>query len=324
MTKYPIIIAVCCALLASCQRPALKIEASGTIEAVSVRVSAKSTGEILKLSADEGSRVKKGAELALIDHSILDIQLAQAKAGADLSRAQLELLANGARAEDLAQAEDALTQAGELSRSAQEDFQRTQSLYTQGAASKKQRDDAETRATTTKAQASAADQALKKLINFARPEDLKAAKARLDQAVYSVRLLEKAVKDCTVMSPADGVVTERLVEEGELVMPGAGLYMVTNLDTLKLTIYVAETDLGDIRLGQEAAVSIDSRPGSAFSGKVVYISPDAEFTPRDVQTKDERVKLVFAVRIEIANPEGIFKPGMPADATLQRAGSIPK
>jgi HlyD family secretion protein len=321
MNRAALIAPLLCAVLASCARPASTIEASGTIEAVSVRVSSKSTGEILKLFADEGSRVTKGQALAGIDHSTLDIQLAQAKAGTDLARAQLELLTAGARVEDLGQAEDALTQANEILKSAVEDNRRTQSLYDQGAASKKQRDDAETRATTAKSQASAADQALKKLMNFARPEDVKAAKARVEQAGYSVKLLEKAIEDCSIKAPADGVITERLVEEGELVMPGAGLFIVANLDVMKLTIYVAETDLGDIRLGQEAAISVDSRPGATFPGTVVYISPDAEFTPRDIQTKDERVKLVFAVRIETPNPDGMFKPGMPADASLKRTGS---
>ena len=116
------------------------------------------------------------------------------------------------------------------------------------------------------AQANAADQALRKLQNFARPEDVKAALARVDQAVYSVRLLEKSIQDCTVPAPMDGVVTERLVEEGELPAPGRGLFVVTNLDTVKLTIYVPETDLGNIRLGEQAKISIDSRPGSSYPG----------------------------------------------------------
>ena len=96
--------------------------------------------------------------------------------------------------------------------------------------------------------------------------------------------------------------------------------MITNLDTVKLTIYVPETDLGNIRLGQQARISVDSRPDTIFPGTVTYISPIAEFTPRDIQTKDDRVKLVYAVKIEMANPQGVFKPGMPADAALDRLG----
>ncbi|HVP18805.1 MAG TPA: efflux RND transporter periplasmic adaptor subunit [Spirochaetia bacterium] len=312
------LLALACLSLAACSKASSEIEASGTIEATSVQVSSKSSGEILHLDADEGLLVKQGDILAVIDHASLDIQLGQARSGVDLAKAQLDLLTNGARGEDLAQAKEALNEATETLQNAQEDFQRTQSLFTVGAATKKQRDDAESRYTIAKAQSIAADQALKKLENYARPEDVRAALARVDQAVYSVRLLQKSIQDCTVHSPTSGEVTEKLVEEGELASPGTGLFVISELDTVKLTIYVPEADLGNIRLGQEARISIDSRPGITYPGKVTYISPVAEFTPRDIQTKDERVKLVFAVRIEISNTDGIFKPGMPADAALKR------
>ncbi len=318
--KQFLIAAYVCAVLAGCAKSTDTIEASGSIEATSVQVSSKSSGEILHLDASEGFQVKKGDLLALIDHSNLDIQLGQAKSGVDLARAQLDLLTNGARGEDLAQARETLNEANESLSSAQEDFQRLDSLFKAAAATKKQRDDAETRLITARAQAASAEQGLRKLENFARPEDVKAALARVDQAVYSVRLLEKEIQDCTVHSPTDGMVTEKLVEEGELAAPGTGLYVITDLDTVKLTIYVPETELGNIRLGEKARISIDSRRGAAFPGTVTYISPVAEFTPRDIQTKDERVKLVYAVRVEIPNAEGIFKPGMPADAVLDRIG----
>ena len=318
--KHILVMGLACIVLTACPRASTAIEASGTIEGTSVQVSSRSSGEILHLDASEGTRVKRGDLLAVIDHSVLDLQLGQAASGVDLARAQLDLLTNGARGEDLAQAKEALNQANETLRSAQEDFQRMESLFGSGAATKKQRDDAQTRHANAVAQANAADQALKKLQNFARPEDVKAALARVDQAAYAVRLLEKSIRDCTVRAPADGVVTERFVEEGELAAPGTGLFVITNLDRMKLTIYVPETDLGNIRLGERANISIDSNPGASYPGTVTWISPVAEFTPRDIQTKDERVKLVYAVRIEISNPSGIFKPGMPADATLPREG----
>jgi len=313
--------ALVCLSLAGCGKHAATIEASGTIEATSVQVSSRSAGEILHMDAAEGRRVSRGDLLAEIDHASLDLQLGQAKSGVDLARAQLSLLTNGARGEDLAQAQEALNQANESLRSAQLDFQRTTSLFKAAAATQKERDDAEARLTNAKAQAAAADQALKKLQNFARPEDLKAGLARVSQADYSVRLLEKSIGDCTVKAPTDGIVTEKLAEEGELAAPGTGLYVVTDLSTVKLTIYVPESALGSIRLGEPARIRIDSFPGKDFTGTVTWISTMAEFTPRDVQTKDERVKLVFAVRIEIGNPQGVFKPGMPADAVLAAAGS---
>jgi HlyD family secretion protein len=315
-----VLCAAACLALAACARQSPAIEASGTIEATSVQVSSRSSGEILHLDTSEGARVKRGDLLAAIDHAALDLQLGQARSGVDLAKAQLDLLLNGARGEVLAQAKEALNQANETLRSAQEDFQRMDSLFKVNAATKKQRDDAETRATNARAQASAASQGLMRLQNFARPEDVKAALARVDQAVYSVRLLEKSIADCAVHSPTDGIVTEKLVEEGELASPGTGLYVITNLDTVKLTIYVPETELGSVQLGQQARITIDSRPGASFPGTVTYLSPIAEFTPRDIQTKDDRVKLVYAVKITVPNPQGVFKPGMPADAALDRRG----
>ena len=322
MKQVVMTVAACLAVLsiAACSSASRTIQASGTIEATSVQVSSKSSGEVLHMDAAEGMSVKEGDILAVIDHAALDLQLGQARSGVDLAKAQLDLLTAGARGEDLAQAKDALNQANDTLANAREDFNRMESLYKVNAATKKQRDDAEYRYTAAKTQASSAQQALLKLENYARPEDVKAALARVDQAVYSVRLLQKNIQDCTVRAPTNGIVTEKLVEEGELAAPGTGLYVVTNLDTVKLTIYVAETDLGNIRLGEEARISVDSRPGAAYPGKVTFISPMAEFTPRDIQTKDERVKLVYAVRIEIANPQQIFKPGMPADAALARMG----
>ena len=306
--------------LAACGAKSADIEASGTIEATSVRVSSRVGGEIVRMAASEGESVARGALLAEIDHAALDLQLGQARSGVDLARAELDLLTSGARKEDVSQAQEALIQAGQSLRSAQTDFDRTTRLFAAGAATPKERDDAEARLTGAKAQAAAAEQALKKLQNFARPEDLKAGFARVSQAEYTVRLLQMNIKDCTVTSPIDGTVTEKLSEAGELATSGTGLYVVSDLSTVKLTIYVPEAELGSLRLGQQARVRIDSFPGRDFAGTITWISPVAEFTPRDIQTKDERVKLVFAVRIEMANPDGVFKPGMPADAVVREAG----
>jgi HlyD family secretion protein len=314
--KRILLAALSCAALGACQHAARAIEASGTMEATSVQVSSRSAGVVKEIAADEGSSVREGELLARIDHVGLDIQLAQAKSGVSLARAQLDLLTSGARGEDLAQAQEQLNQASETLRGAQDDFTRMKSLSDAGAATRKQREDAELRFTTARAQAAAAEQALKKLQNFARPEEVKAALARLDQAAWSVRLLQKSIDDCEVKAPVDGVVTERLMERGELAAPGMGMFVITDLRVMRLTIYVPEPALGRIRLGEVAGIAVDSHPGKVFPGRVTFISPIAEFTPRDVQTKDERVKLVYAVRIQVENPAGIFKPGMPADAVL--------
>jgi HlyD family secretion protein len=118
-------------------------------------------------------------------------------------------------------------------------------------------------------------------------------------------------------SPVNGIVTRRAANVGEIAAPNTTVLSVANLDTVKLTIYVPETQIGQIKIGDEIPVSVDSFPEKTFIGKVIFINSQAEFTPRNVQTKSERVNTVFAVKLQIPNPNFDLKPGMPADATLK-------
>ncbi len=292
------------------------IEASGTIEATEVRVASVSSGRILAMAAVEGAALAKGDEVATIDHGGLDLQLGQARSGVELARAQLDLLLGGARAEDLAQAQAALDSSAEALRLAKADAARMADLLASGSATQRQKDDADARLAAADAQDRQAEQALKKLESAARPEELRAARARLEQAEWAVRIVEKAIADCDVASPIAGVVSERLAEPGELAAPGSGLAILEDLGSLELTIYVPEARLGEVAVGEEARVGVDAYPGRAFTGRVSRIASKAEFTPKNVQTKDERVKQVFAVTVDLGDGEGALRPGMPADARL--------
>lgn len=307
------------ALMASCSGRANDgdISASGTIEATEVNVAARASGEIRQLRFEEGSAVRQGDTLAVIDHETLDLQLRQAEAGVALSDAQFRLLLNGARIEDIRQAEEGLKQAEASLQNAQEDARRTRALFESGSATQKQVEDAEARHAVALAQVNAAKQGLKKVQHWTRPEDLQAAQARLDQAGAAADLLRKAIADGYVIAPLTGVVTQRPVETGELVGPGGILATLSRLDRVHLMIYVTAVELGRVKLGQQAEVRIDADPNRTFPGRVVYISPEAEFTPKNVQTKEDRVKLVFGVKIEIDNPDATLKPGLPADATIR-------
>jgi len=308
---------IACALsVVSCERSARGIEASGTIEATEIRVASKVAGQILSMPAKEGATLRAGESVAFIDHAVLDIQLGQAEAGVELARAQLDLLLVGARAEDLAQAEAALDSAREAARIARADAARSAELLASGSATQKQKDDADARAAQADAQERQAAQALKKLEAATRPEELRAAKARVEQAEWAARVVRKQIEDCAVTAPIAGLVSKRLAEPGELVASGSSLVSMTDLGSLALTIYVPETALASVSIGQSASIRIDSAPGKAFSGTVSRIASRAEFTPKNVQTKDERVKQVFAVTIDLGSGEGILKPGMPADASL--------
>lgn len=294
-----------------------QIEASGTLEAVEVNVSSKISGQLLQLYVSEGTEVQLGDTLAIIDHEMLELQLQQAIAGAEAAKAQYDLLRNGAREEDIKLAAESVVQAEAAFATAEADFQRIKELYEEHSVSKKQYEDAESRYTIAKAQLNSAKQHLQKLQRFARPEDLNAAKARYEQALAQVNIIKKQIRDSYIIAPVSGTVTNKPVEKGELISTGTVVVKIAQLEKMELRIYVSETELGKVKLGGNADVVIDSYPDKIYRGKVVYISPIAEFTPRNVQTKDERTKLVFQVKLEVENINGELKSGMPADAYLQ-------
>jgi HlyD family secretion protein len=293
------------------------ISASGTIETVEVHVASKVSGELLELAVEEGTRVKPGDKLAVVDHATLDIQLRQAEAGVRLAEAQLALLVKGARSEDIRQAEEVHKQAEAALTVAEDDARRMRELVKTGSVTPKQREDAEARLTIATAQRNAGAEALKKVRTLARPEEIQAAEARLAQAVAAADLLEKTIADCTILAPAGGIVTHKAVEPVELVTPGATIVTLAELDSVYVMIYVTENELGRVRLDGPAEIKIDSFPDKVFEGTVKYISPEAEFTPKNIQTKQDRVKLVFGVKVEIENREGLLKPGLPADAVIR-------
>ena len=129
-------------------------------------------------------------------------------------------------------------------------------------------------------------------------------------------ITKKQIEDCYIKAPRDGIITNKFVEKGEFVNIGSPVYSISQIDPVNLTIYITEKELGKVRVGYPAKIKIDAYPKKDFTGKIIYISPNAEFTPKNIQTKDERVKQVFGVKIEIPNKEGILKPGTPADAII--------
>lgn len=293
------------------------IESSGILESVEVNVASKVSGQILRLYVQEGIKVEKGDTLAVIDTETQQLLLQQAQAGVDLAEAQYQLLRNGARAEDLQSAEEAVRQTESGYKTAKADYDRLKELYATHTVSAKQYEDGESRLTVTHAQYNTAKQNLQKLQQFARTEDLTAAKARVDQARAQANLIRKQITDSYILAPVQGTITYKPVEEGELIGAGATVVRISRLERMELMIYVNETELGKVKIGSAADVFIDTYPDKRYPASVVYVSPIAEFTPRNVQTKDERTKLVFGVKLEVENPEGDLKSGMPADALLQ-------
>jgi HlyD family secretion protein len=264
-----------------------QILASGHVEATHVRVSTKVAGRLETLSIAEGDQVSTGQEMGRIDTVDLRLSLRQAKAEHDQAAAELRLRLAGARKEDIAELEAQIASvAVDLAR----------------------RD-------MTAAKLVSMKEALARLRAGSREEEKDAARARVAAAEARIAQLEQQIKDALITSPLPGVVTEKIAEAGELLQVGSPLGEVTNLADAWLTVYVPEADLARIRFGQEAEVTTDG--GQKRTGKVSFVASQAEFTPKNVQTRDERVKLVFKVKIALENADGVFKPGMPAEARLQ-------
>lgn len=278
------------------------ISASGTIEVVDVTVSAKVPGEVVRRYVDEGSVVRAGDTLALIRHLTAPLELRSAEAAVAGAKAAYDLLRRGSREEDVRQAKATMD-------NLEADFRRAGELFADSLISEMEYNAVSTKYTVAK-------ETYEKLKNGPLPEEIERARAQLAQAEAQVNLVRQKLDDSHVVSPASGVVTLRAVEEGEMVQAGSAIVKVSVLEKVRLVIFVREADLGRVKVGDPAGVSIDAYPGRTFPGRVIYISPTAEFTPKNVQTKEERVKLSFAVKIEVENPGGELKPGMPADAVI--------
>lgn len=294
-----------------------EITLAGTIEAVESTISSKVGGEILELLVNEGTQVKAGDLLAIIDHTDYELQYRQLAAGARAAEAQYLLLERGTRKEDLQQAEESLKQAEANLENAKQDFKRIENLFTSGSVSIKQMDDVKTRLELTQAQYNSAKQLVEKLRVGPRSEEIASAKARFEQASAQADALKKKINDCNVQSPIDGYVTKRLVEKGELVNLGTPLFRIADLSEMYIMVYLSETKLGLVKLGNKADIRIDSFPDKKFVGEVIFISPEAEFTPKNIQTKEERIKLVFGVKLKIPNPDYVLKTGVPADVIIR-------
>jgi len=294
------------------------IRVSGHIEATEVRVSTKIPGTLKTLETDEGDRLDPGAVIGRIDTVDLELALRAAEAERDAAQADLRLKRAGYRSEEIAEAaaQQAAVQA-ELEQ-AQRELDRAQGLLDAGSGTAKLRDDALARRDVAAARLRAAGETLRKLRAGFRSEEIAAAKARLDGAEARMAQLRQNIDDATIVSPLRGVVTEKIAEAGELLPAGSLIVVVTDLDSPWLTVYVPEPALPSVKIGQPVRVETDD--GGTHEGHVTFIASDAEFTPKNVQTRDERVKLVFRVKVGLDNEDGTFKPGMPAVAVFDRGG----
>ena len=320
MTRLPFstVCALICALAVlapGCGHSRRTPDGSGTVEATRVQISAKVPGQILGMYVEEGSAVAPGDSLALIDPVDYELRLDGARAALEQASAQRDLVIAGARDENIEQARSRVREAQAAATLAEANYARATRLFENESIAQQQLEEATAGFESSAAALSAAQEGLSMLLRGSREQEIQISQARVDQARAHVSLAARAVADCRVTSPVDGTVTIKVSEPGEMARAGTPIVVVSRLDRVWLSIYIPETRLSEVTLGDSAYVTIDG-DGSVFGGAISFISPEAEFTPRDVQTPDERTKLVYRVKIELDNPDGTFKPGMPADGYI--------
>jgi len=306
------------------------LRVSGHVEATEVQIAAEVGGRIVEMRVAEGDRVEAGTIVARLDVRDTQLQIDRTRAERASAVAQLRLLEAGSRSEDIRQARaqaDAaasdVTAIDAEAKAAQLDLDRFQSLLDANAGSVKQRDDARARVDVALARQRAAQdrvraarETLSRFETGTRPEEIQAARARVAAFDAQIAVLEKSVHDAEVASPVQGIVTQKLADAGEIVVRGAPLLIVTDLDHAWANLFVPEPMVPRVTLGQDATVFTDAG-GEGLTGKVTFISPRAEFTPRNVQTAEERSKLVYRIKVSVDNSRGVLKLGMPVDAELR-------
>ncbi len=288
------------------------VVASGHIEAIDVRVATKVRGRLLERPVDEGDSVKAGQLLGIVDTIDAELSLREAVAQRDQADAVYRLRVAGSRREDIAELAARVEGVQADLDGAEKELKRQETLVAEGVTTAKTRDDALARRDVLAGQLESATQALTRAKAGSRDQEIEAARANRDAMEARIAQLRQQIADATVVSPTDGLVTEKIAEPGELLAAGAPILVITDLARPWLTVYVAEPDLGKIKLGAVAEVVTDG--GERRQGKVSFIASTAESTPKNVQTRDERVKLVYRVKIGLDNADGLFKPGMPAEA----------
>lgn len=321
--RKPLVIVVVVALLAlalwllSHGRDEHGIEASGTIEATEADLGFAIPGRIAEIRVQEGDSVDAGQELALLDLDQVRARHGQAIAGAEAAEARLAELERGSRPQEIAQAEAALDAARQVLDAARQDFERTMTLHEAGGASGEALDQAATRLAAAQAERTRAAEQLDLVRQGPRVEQVAAQRAATRQARSGVEEAATLLRDAAIRAPFAGIVSIRHREPGETVATGVPVVSILDLDDRWVRIYVPEDEIGRVRIGQAAEITADTYPDRTYEGRVTFLASEAEFTPSNVQTQEERIKLVYEVKVRVTgDPRYELKVGTPADVRL--------
>lgn len=297
----------------ACQQSAPKADAYGNFEADERIISAEANGKILMLTLEEGQDLTAGQRVGGIDS--VQIALKREQLLASIKAVTAKSPAIGAQ---LAVYEKQIAAIRQQLATLEREKRRVENLLKSDAATSKQLDDIQ-------AQIDAAQRQLEVVGEQRSASDatLGVQKSGLLAEVLplqkQIAQLDDQLAKCRILNPIKGTVLVKYAEPGEVTAFGKPLYKIADMQTLTLRAYVAGNQLSQIKTGQDVKIKVDAPEGGAkeTTGKVRWISPKAEFTPKVIQTREERVNLVYAVKIEVPNPDGLFKIGMPAEVTFQ-------
>lgn len=317
-------------LLAGCAVRGRPLTANGTIEATEIKVVAEVGGQLKQLLVKEGDMVKAGQLVAKLDDEPYRILVEQVKAAVNTAEASLEEARAGSRTQEIEAARQevdrlaAQVAAAREQLTLQEDsLKRAQALFNAEALSEQELVERQSHARVARYQLEAAEaqlEAARARLSLtqagSRQQVLERLTAGVKQAQENLSLAKLNMQKTRLVAPSAGVVASRNFEEGELIRPGVDVITLLDNRRLWVNVYVPEDKLSSVRIGQNVQISVDAYPNRTFPGKVIYISPKAEFTPRNVQTKKDRVNLVFRVKIQVTGGQNALRPGLPADVTF--------
>jgi len=297
------------------------IRGSGIIEVTEVDVAFEVAGTISERNVDEGAMVDKGEPIARLHEREYQLQFERAYAAKAAAAARAEMVLKGPRGQDIHRAVAALDATEAELDMQQHELRRLEALFDSKVLSKAELDRVRAAVAVVQAARDQAHAQLDMLREGSRAEEIREAHNRLQEAEKVVELAQLNLERCRLFAPIEGRVLVKSREAGESVAPGTPIVTIGDLSRPWLNLYIGERDLGRVALGMKAQVTIDSFPTQPFDGRVTFISEKSEFTPKNIQTQDERVKLVYRVKIELDNRDQALKPGMPADAVIPLSAS---
>lgn len=288
----------------------------GNVEIRQVDLAFNAEGRVTRMFVQEGDPVKAGELLAELDDDTYASTLALAQARRDSAKAALDLLLAGSRFEDIDHARAELAAGRANLAHAQTSYARQAALVGRGATTEQSLDDARMALDSAQAEVDAAQATLTELIDGPRPQEIAAARAQYDAAQAQVALAQTELDNTRLYAPVDGTMMTRVVEPGTVVLPSDVVYSMANTSEVWVRAFAPETMLGLVAPGTPVTLTGDTPGGRTYHGRIGYVSPVAEFTPKTVETPDLRTQLVYRLRIRITDADSGVRQGMPMTITL--------